>query len=562
MRILTFFGRHYLRRVTRFFRRQTGARLATVLLFVGVFFAVMLGAFFFARAGFRLIEQDPLLKDVMSLYTYELFLLILQFFIIVSAAIASLTTVLKRSQDSWIIATPAYHYLPYYHYLQVCISSLWPFMVIAIPALIAQSLVFETGLLALGLSLLGVFLFVAFTSVTVLSLLLIISCVIGRFGYRKRLLRLVTLVIAGIVVMFGAVSWRQAAPLDIFTVLGVDQLSVSTISIEPVLERFRLFPSHQAASVIYLGQQSLQAVVRPFLVLLSSTVLAHLVFRLSSRWFLDIWQRAQESTFDARAAEGGRPKHARPVRFPRFLRSPLGALFEKEVLLYLRSNKNRLWFGFILALWLIITGFNIGVVRSLDAYSLQTSILPSVVFAFQIGVAIYFITALVLRFALPSFAYERRTVWILGGAPIDTDQIFFAKSTAFASLFLLVSLTVSVINAVIFEMTLLRAVGFVVLIGTATVTVSLMGTAIGAMFPNYDSDDPEVISTSSAGLMFMVVSLIYGSFGAYSYYHFLATGGSLTLLLLYAVITVGIIQIIVGRVPSQLDKRDWVKIRD
>jgi hypothetical protein len=54
-------------------------------------------------------------------------------------------------------------------------------------------------------------------------------------------------------------------------------------------------------------------------------------------------------------------------------------------------------------------------------------------------------------------------------------------------------------------------------IATITCIVTL-GLSMGALFPNKDSDDPEVITTSMSGLFFTAIALIIGSLSTYTLY--------------------------------------------
>jgi hypothetical protein len=50
------------------------------------------------------------------------------------------------------------------------------------------------------------------------------------------------------------------------------------------------------------------------------------------------------------------------------------------------------------------------------------------------------------------------------------------------------------------------------------------GLGLGAIFPNYETNDPEQLSTSLPGLGFIFGSLAYGGYGTYLFYRLLAGG--------------------------------------
>jgi hypothetical protein len=53
-------------------------------------------------------------------------------------------------------------------------------------------------------------------------------------------------------------------------------------------------------------------------------------------------------------------------------------------------------------------------------------------------------------------------------------------------------------------------------ISIASATVTLYGLALGALFPNFETDDPEILSTSFPGLTFIFTSVMYGAYAAYA----------------------------------------------
>ena len=67
--------------------------------------------------------------------------------------------------------------------------------------------------------------------------------------------------------------------------------------------------------------------------------------------YLPLWQLFQEGHASPKNIDLTKP--GKPIVFPRYFKTPLGAMFEKEGLIFFREMKSALWFFFILALWAV-----------------------------------------------------------------------------------------------------------------------------------------------------------------------------------------------------------------
>jgi Zn-dependent protease with chaperone function len=85
------------------------------------------------------------------------------------------------------------------------------------------------------------------------------------------------------------------------------------------------------------------------------------------------------------------------------------------------------------------------------------------------------------------------------------------------------------------------------------------GLGLGAIFPNFDSDDPEVISTSLPGLAFIFGSLFYGGVGAYLFYGFLMGNATIGALVGFDALTILLGIAILGLSLRSLRKFEFVR---
>jgi ABC-2 type transport system permease protein len=324
---------------------------------------------------------------------------------------------------------------------------------------------------------------------------------------------------------------------------------------EAIMEKFAVFPSHLAAGVLaaYEAGDPAGAVV-PFLRLLCSVLAAGVLLYILSRWYLPVWQKLQEGRFHAEPAASRDVSD--PVRFPRYFTGQTGALFEKEWLTLVRTPRNALWLGFMLLLWMVQAGLNAYIRHSLVKYRVNLEEAVHILEALQVVVAVYFMSAFILRFVFPAFSIERKTAWIVASAPLDLARVYRAKFMFYAIVFLLIGGGVAAMNIAVLDLPLAEAALFFSLIFVAIAFLTALGLAIGALFPNFETDDPEILSTSMPGLGLTVLCLAYGALGAGLLYEVLG-GASLVPLAGFLAASLLGICVLAGFPPRSLQRMEF-----
>jgi hypothetical protein len=240
--------------------------------------------------------------------------------------------------------------------------------------------------------------------------------------------------------------------------------------------------------------------------------------------YLPLWQLFQEGKAGPKAPT--LKKNAKPIIFPRYFKTPLGALFEKEGIVLFREMKSALWFFFLFALWMIQVILEFFIRENLIHHGQQITSLIAQIEALQVGTAIYFISAFILRFVFPSFSGEQKTAWIVGVSPLKPQNIFWSKFFFYTALFLILGLVFCGLNFAIIQMPVAQAFSFITFLILMILFLVAFGLGLGAIFPNFETNDPELLSTSLPGLGFILFSLSYGGLGTYLFYNYLISGSS------------------------------------
>ncbi|MFH1039080.1 MAG: hypothetical protein V1789_10490 [PVC group bacterium] len=133
----------------------------------------------------------------------------------------------------------------------------------------------------------------------------------------------------------------------------------------------------------------------------------------------------------------------------------------------------------------------------------------SLITFFNLGAASLVLATLTTRFIYPSFSLEGRTFWVLGLAPIPRRTIFRVKFGGGFIAALLITEPLMLLSNHILEvsgtMTLVTCGAIFLMAG---VLVSL-ATGMGAIFPDFNQDNPARIASGFGGTLNLVLSLIY-----------------------------------------------------
>jgi ABC-2 type transport system permease protein len=127
----------------------------------------------------------------------------------------------------------------------------------------------------------------------------------------------------------------------------------------------------------------------------------------------------------------------------------------------------------------------------------------------NLGMAGFVIAAICLRFAFPSLSAEGKQFWILESAPISFRRILWTKVAVYLAPLLGVGLLLTVLANL-----LLGASGPIwawTLAGSLLSTCGLtaMGVGMGAIAPDFRSENPMEVAVSLGGLAYMALSMLY-----------------------------------------------------
>jgi hypothetical protein len=543
MNDLAFSTRNFRLHAARYFSKNLAAKIITALLFIALLVAIGTGVYLGVHAGFIAMNQQTYGQQTLPFYTYEIFFLVMSYLMFLSA-IASSFFAIARRDDEWIAATPKYKILLTRAVRSVFFASLWPLLVLGVPAVLALRSVYASGINFIATGIVGLIIVAAIACSLAIALVLAFAEIL----HACRALRMKWLVMTTVLVIALA-TWailRQVLAMNIVALFVSGPLSATQGTIAGIVSAFQLFPTQLMAFLMLNLQNGATGAAWGdvgWLALIAAAI--GFVIYLLSFGYLHAWQKLEEGDFEARAKIAPGKTASASTGFLRSATTSAAALFYKETVTNIRNLKNATWLFFMLALWIIQTALNIFLRWNIAQYGVHAQTVAIAVQSLQLVTATFFVSAFVLRFVLPSFSSERRMAWILGTAPISLRRIFFSKLTFYGTLFLALGLVLGIVNSAILGLSLLSALGFLLLLGIMIICITTFGFSLGAIFPNTESDDPEAVSTSLPGLAFTFISLLYGACGAWLYYVGLNTAsagfGAISFAIVSAALVLGMI---------------------
>lgn len=547
------------KKISKFYKTKRLAKTVTTLLFVVIFMFVAAGIYLFFIEGFSYIKiiGQKFFRSAILLYLNQMFLLILSTIILFSAFIQCIFTLFRSKNDVWLMSTPGFHNIPNLIYLKTIFNSLWPFFVIFIPTTIAIQHSFNInfiGVLFILLSLLLLLIFIVTLTLLIIFFIGFIYYQIANFTkiFKINLKLLITFCIIFFIVL-SANIWQRTINKDIIALFKADQIE-GQATLEAIESLFYYLPTNYVAKEIYFWQtnNTNEALLNFFTFSLYTFILI-LAWLGMSYFYYPLWQKLQENNYHA-GTESKTIKHRETFNFSG---GQTSALFKKEYLSFVRNGKNALWFLFLLFIWLAQTGINIMLQFNIKKYVLDTESVLAIILTLQFVTIVYFVSAFALRFVFPSFSSEKRTLWIIAHAPINYKKLFFSKFIFFQILFIIIGITIGAMNLNFLSIPANIAMEIFMLFLLAIIFIITLSLSFGAIFPNFETDDPSIISTSLPGLGFIFISLAYSAIGGFIIYNSFSYNMTAYLSIYILLTIISIISLLIYS-PKTLEHRDFI----
>lgn len=426
----------------------------------------------------------------MAFLTFSMILLL-------SNVITALSTFFLSEDLELLVASPVDRLSLYGARLaETILDSSWMVVLLAVPLLVAYGTVYAAGLSYYLLAAALVAAFVVLPAVVGSALTLILVNVFPARRTRDLLALIGLFAAAGVVALFRFLRPERLMRPEEFRDL-VDFMAVLRTPSSPWL------PSEWIADAL---MTHLNGVFdpHPFL-LLVTTAGAFLVFGawMHGRLYAAGFSKAQEG----QERKEGRARSRGLDRVFAGAKPSTRELVEKEIRVFFRDTTQ--WSQLILlAVLVVVYVYNI-VSLPLHTGEEVGFLLTTVVSFLNLGLAGFVVAAIAARFVFPAMSVEGRVMWLLRSSPLRVRDLFVAKYWVGTIPLLVVALPLILTTNVVMETPpLILLLTTVTMIG-ATFALTAMALGLGALFPNFDTENVAEIPTSFGGLLFMMCAVLY-----------------------------------------------------
>ncbi len=474
------------------------ARTAVLAVLGFIFWAFIFGVLYRLLAYFRGVQEiGPLLAGKLLGVILIAFLSIL----LLSNVITALSSFFLAKDLDLLVAAPV-DWLRLYgaKLLETSVHSSWMVVLLAIPMFAAYGVVYDGGW---AFPLIALTLFLPFLVIPTVIGSAVTLLLVNLFPARRTrdiLSVIAVLTAAGIVLLFRIVRPERLARPEGFRSL-VDFIAILRTPTSPFL------PSEWVQQGVMSWLKGSFDPLPVILLWSSAGALIVLGALLHQAIYPQGFSKAQES--GQRWARAGAM-----ARFAYWALAPFGVLRRelllKELKLFFRDTTQ--WSQLILlGVLVVVYVFNIKYLP-LRGEGI-TFFLRNIVPFLNLVLAGFVIASVAARFIFPGVSLEGRTLWLLRSSPMPVKALLWSKFwVGTVPLLILAVGIVGVTNALLQVSTFMFAVSLVT-ITMMTLALASLALGIGALFPQFETENAAQIPTSFGGLVFMMtaIALIAGT---------------------------------------------------
>ena len=183
------------------------------------------------------------------------------------------------------------------------------------------------------------------------------------------------------------------------------------------------------------------------------------------------------------------------------------AFITKEIKTFWRDQSQ--WSQvFLMAALITIYLYNFSVLP-LEKSPIDTIFLQNLLSFLNMALASFVIIAITARFAYPSVSIEGGAFWIVLASPISLKAFLWIKFFIYLiPLLILSELLIVATNLLLHVTPFMMALSVTTFLFLIPGVVAL-GIGLGAMYPDFASENPAQTVTSFGGLVFMMISVVY-----------------------------------------------------
>lgn len=261
-----------------------------------------------------------------------------------------------------------------------------------------------------------------------------------------------------------------------------------------------LIPSTWATELIFDGIKNKPVNLSLLFAIISTSVALVLIASIFiERFYLDAYSRTNEGKKRGYIKSLLTQKIIDLVPAPHLYR----VILTKDILEFIRQPSQ--WSQLILLLALLVVYiYNFKYFKNIELTGL---ISQWGLYFLNMGLCGLVIASLGARFVYPAISLEQRSFYLYKAAPVMMRNFVFSKFLIYAIPITLSSVIVTVISNLILQ----SSVEYFIISSSMSFIIGLvvsgLGISIGAIYPNFKSNDPASIPASAGGVIYMISSI-------------------------------------------------------
>lgn len=196
-----------------------------------------------------------------------------------------------------------------------------------------------------------------------------------------------------------------------------------------------------------------------------------------------------------------------PRLFLRFLSGPARAFVIKEIKTFFRDQTQ--WSQiFLLVALIVIYLYNFSVLPLQKSW-IKLEYLQNTLSFLNVGLVAFVLTAVSARFVFPAVSLEGDAFWIVKSSPVSIRSFLWIKFFVYFFPLLVLSELLIIATNIILHVTPFMMVISVLTILLMVPGIVSLGLGLGAIYPDFHSENPAQSVTSFGGLVYMTLSMAF-----------------------------------------------------
>lgn len=184
---------------------------------------------------------------------------------------------------------------------------------------------------------------------------------------------------------------------------------------------------------------------------------------------------------------------------------PVRAFVEKEVKTFFRDQTQ--WSQIFLVMGLIVIYLYNFSVLPLERSALPIDYLQNLLSFLNMGLAAFVLSAISVRFVFPAVSLEGEAFWIVRSSPLSIRSFLWVKFFVYVVPLFFLSELLIVSTNLLLNVSPLMMVLSVVTVFLMVPGIVAMGVGLGAIYPDFKSENPTQMATSVGGLIYMTLCM-------------------------------------------------------